>query len=78
MYITAQLIVEGALDEDVQFETEEQFDSWLDDIKEQESNSATKLDWEVFRIVHDHPLTNECMCVQYLTDHHPYWTNEAK
>ena len=36
------------------------------------------LDWEVYVLVHDHEaLTDddECVCVQYLTDHHPTYSS---
>ena len=76
MYITAQLVISGALDEDVSFDTEDEFDSWLNEIKatEADASSAAGQPWDVFRIVPDHPL-GDCMCVQYLTDHSPYWSN---
>lgn len=31
---------------------------------------------EVFTLYHDHELTLECECVQFVTDHRPSWTNE--
>jgi hypothetical protein len=73
MYITAQLIIDGALDEDVSYNTEDEFDSWLNEVKQQ-SEAFPDQEWQVFLIVHDHPL-GDCMCVQYLTDHSPYWSN---
>lgn len=74
MYITADLRIDGALDEDVQFNSDDEFDEWLNDIKEESGHWRHREEsWQVFRIVHEHPLTNECMCVQYLTDHHAFW-----
>jgi hypothetical protein len=36
--------------------------------------------WQVFVLWHDHDrhLTSQdgCNCIQYLGDHHPYWSNE--
>lgn len=33
---------------------------------------------EIFTLHHPHVQGIECECVQYLTDHHPYWKQEGK
>lgn len=80
-YIVAVLVVGGALDEDVEFDTEKEFNKWLEKVKTDEADcsSAAGEVWEVYRLDHSHSNDGkECMCVQFLTDHHAYWSNEPK
>lgn len=35
-------------------------------------------DVEIYKVHHDHSIDLDCECVQYLTDHHPFWKQEGK
>lgn len=83
MYTTAQLIIDGALDEDFESDDNDGFKSfnrWMDGVKEDRKNPRyAGQRWQVFRIVHEHDSNvDECMCVQMLNDHDPYWVSEGK
>ena len=61
--IDATLAVYGAVAED------NTFDSWDDS-----DLAASSEPVEVFIVEHEHE-PSECACVQFLTDHSPYWQN---
>lgn len=72
-YIEANLLLSGALSEEHEFATEEEFELWMAGVRAE----AAEDDWEeaeIFRIDHPHEPGIECECVQYLTDHHPVWS----
>lgn len=62
--IEAILLHEGALEEERVFHSQEALDAWCDQVLEAGG--------EVYVIEHNHPLEEECECVQYLQDHRPY------
>jgi hypothetical protein len=70
-YTEATHIVSGALEESRIFNSDKEFQDWLDDIRENASD-----DEQVFTVYHDHKLETDCECIQFETDHHPYWTTE--
>ena len=72
MYAELSVIIDGALDEDATFYDETLLSAWLDGLQEDaNSDGYTR---EVYRVDHEHDYSDECECVQYLTDHHPYRT----
>lgn len=81
-YLEAWSIWEGALDQELSVDGEDEtgatFQNWLKEIKEAaEKDNPEGSDVAVYTIYHDHEQEDEgCECVQYLTDHHPYWSTE--
>ncbi len=78
MYLDASVIVDGALEEDSTFHDYLVFEAWLEGVKEDAASHGYLT--EVFVVEHDHAdleQDEECACVQYLTDHHPYLTLNA-
>jgi hypothetical protein len=70
-YADVSLVVEGALDNQSVAYTETDVDEYVQ-AAEAEAK-ADGLHTEVYVLWHEHDETNEeCACVQYLTDHHPY------
>lgn len=77
MYIEATVIVDGAEEEFTIFENgydTTDFDDWLDEVKSDFAESDSEA--SVYIIEHQHPMNNECACVQYLSDHKPLWSNK--
>ena len=63
----------GALDEDSTAFTEEECDQIVEDLAEQYRKLDATEPWEVYVLPHycNHDDDDECVCAQYLTDHHP-------
>jgi hypothetical protein len=72
-YIEAFVLVGGALDENVVFYMENQWDVWFARIKTEDFGNEQA---EVYRIYHAHnPALSNCQCAQYLQSHLPEWKN---
>lgn len=72
-YIQATVIVDGALDEERTFTSKTEFDVWFSRIK---CEDFTGMEVDIYTIVHNHPQSQEeCVCVQYMNDHAPMWSN---
>jgi hypothetical protein len=71
-YIEAELVVYGALDESNVFYTWAEFENYLKQVQQDESLS----DAELFILEHEHE-PSECECVQFVTNHRPYWSSES-
>jgi hypothetical protein len=74
-YTTVTVIVAGALDEVDHFNDNEQEDmeAYLALLETEDFGNEKA---EVYLLRHDHPLDDgDCECIQFITDHLPYWTN---
>lgn len=75
-YIQASFVIDGALSSaDMEFDTEENFDKWVEDC--QRGIQGFPVNAAIFRLYHDHAKGIDCECIQFLTDHHPFWTYEG-
>jgi len=79
-YTTVSTTVEGAAESDEYF-----YDNIPEDqIKMKNSIKATQdfahdnsdMSVQIFKLHHPHEMMQECMCVQMLNDHHPYWSSK--
>ena len=76
-YWQADLIVEGALQEDPIFYAQNDIDEYIEKVKAEYGSDEIAVGAELFVVFHDHSEeVDECACVQYLNDHHAEWTNE--
>ena len=74
-YVQATLVVDGALDDEQTFGEDESelLEVWLDNNKVLAIEHPEQRT-EIYLLEHGHPPDmEECSCVQYLTDHHPFW-----
>lgn len=74
-YVEATVIVDGMLDEEEIFNDgqAEELNMWLAQQKER-AMAHPRRETEIYLMDHGHPPdVEDCSCVQYLTDHHPYW-----
>ena len=76
-YTEVTLLVGGSLCEVVEMTDDEQFESWLQEVKNEapDNPSFSYEIWEVYRLTHEHEQDIDCECIQHLADHRPYWTN---
>ena len=75
-YIEAWVIADGAVSDSQTFKFSEgkQLDDWLRDKKGDAMRGTARV--EIYLLSHDHPAdVEDCACVQYLTDHSPFWKN---
>lgn len=70
-YITATVIVDGALETEVELLSFEELQTF---ITEAALASVDGLPTEVYALFHDHVPDSECVCLQYLQDHGPHCT----
>lgn len=83
-YTEVTLIIDGALSETEIFKADqkgdEKFARWVAGVK-QDVNTAARIAGsttkvEIYILNHAHENDGEdCECIQYINDHHPYWTN---
>jgi hypothetical protein len=81
-YKEISVLVGGALEQTEIFD----YDSIMDVVKmyafiaETQKDSADLEELvELYELSHDHePDVSECNCVQYINDHHPFWTNKKE
>lgn len=75
-YWELSAVYEGFLDEVMDCFDEREAQSHVDRLihKYQDFQGTA----EVYVTYHAHPFGLDCECGQYLTDHHPYWTNHAE
>ena len=75
-FIAASLIIDGSVAETLDFEDGCGFDYWVDQVlADYQSVTDRRQVWAIYTIEHDHAPDLDCECVQYLTDHHPYWSS---
>ncbi len=75
-YTDARLICEGAVERDETFATYAEAETWAANELEQYAAEAPGASVEIYLTDHEHaPEVEDCACVQYLTDHHPTFTN---
>ena len=74
-YWDANLMVDYAEQEHETFFDAQSLDNWVRE-KIREYRDEKELIASVFVVYHEHPMSDdECQCIQYMTDHRPYWTN---
>lgn len=74
-YVEAFVVVNGALEDEATFgdSAGELLDLWLYEQKNQAMAHPDQRT-EIYLTEHGHsPDLEDCSCVQYLTDHHPFW-----
>lgn len=70
-YADVSVVIDGAVDTDITLYSEEEVESLVD--RETMAYGSHGLDTDIYVLWHDHGITDEeCSCVQYVTDHHPY------
>lgn len=77
-YTEADVIWDGALAESKVFPEDAptgEFDSWLADVKQEAADDTADSVVEVYTLFHDHDPELDCECSQFVTSHHPYWSN---
>lgn len=86
-YVEASIVVCGALDTyetpqirdgehplvHLTFDSWQAFASWFDLTRHELYPITERV--EVYVLEHEHELEQDCECVQFLTDHRPYWDN---
>ena len=76
-YADVSVIVDGALDESETFFDCLVMGEYLESIQSEAKSHGYPT--SVFVLYHEHEETDEgCDCIQYLQDHHPWWTNESE
>ena len=76
-FIEASLVVDGCVSEDHVFDNQEAFDRWFHEIQFCAAGPqlTTSVMWEIYVLIHEHdPHVEGCTCVQFVTDHRPYWS----
>lgn len=73
-YYEVSVVYDGFLDSEDIIEPSD-IDNWIKSVTDTFSNSLAIV--EAYAIFHPHPLIS-CECAQYLTDHHPIWTNHKE
>lgn len=75
-YVEAFVVVNGALEDQATFDADnaqELLETWLTGAKE-EAMAHPDQRTEIYLTEHGHsPDVEDCSCVQYLQDHHPFW-----
>ena len=69
-YADVSVIVDGALEEERTFHDETLMNDYLRQIKDEAAADGIRT--EVYVLWHEHDDMDECECIQYVTDHHPY------
>lgn len=69
MYIEASTVVAGAEEDREVFTDYMLYEVWLDDVRADAYDTGYRI--EVYEVEHDHPIGEDCECVQYLQDHRP-------
>src|SRR5262245_40894860 len=70
-YADVSIIVEGALEEEQRLHTDAEVDELVTRVEREAK--ADGLETEVYVLWHDHDEADEeCACIQYAQDHHPY------
>lgn len=72
--ITAELVVDGAVADSMNFETEAEYDSWLQGVKADAPNWDDHVPYEVYRVDHSCGGAADCVCAQYILAHVPEWS----
>ena len=75
-FVEASVVIAGGLDSYEYFPSWGSFTAWFDVTRTELvgiSDSA-----EIYVLEHEHALGVDCECVQYLTDHRPYWSNDIE
>lgn len=77
MFAEVTVIVDGALEETAIFYDYAVQAAWMEDLKADAMDHGYPT--EVFVVEHDHAVTvEECVCVQYRTDHKPVWSHNVR
>ena len=69
--ITAELLVDGAVAESMNFETDSEYEAWLHAIKMDAPNWDADVSYEVYRVDHTCGGIEDCTCAQYILAHVP-------
>lgn len=72
--ITAELLVDGAVAESMNFETDSEYEAWLHAIKMDAPNWDADVSYEVYRVDHTCGGIEDCTCAQYILAHVPEWS----
>lgn len=75
--ITAELVVDGAVAESMNFVTEGAYDAWLHAIKRDAPNWDATASYEVYRVDHSCGGAEDCTCAQYILAYVPEWSRPA-
>jgi hypothetical protein len=76
-YSEISVVVDGALEEEQTFTDYLLEAEYLDRIEEEATDHGYPT--EVFRLYHEHnPSDEDCGCIQYVQDHHPYASYNTK
>lgn len=70
MYIEASVVIDGALDSTETLRSHEALDIFVANTI---AESPPGMHVQIFTIEHQHAEDIDCECVQYLTDHLPYY-----
>lgn len=71
-YYDVSVICDGALEATATEYNPEDVDAFVNIYR------SEKLPVAIYVLYHDHEDYLECECVQYVTDHAPFWTNVKK
>ena len=76
-FIEASLVIDGSVSEDHVFNNQRDFDRWFHEIQFCAAGPqlTASVMWEIYMLVHEHDVrVEDCTCVQYVTDHRPFWS----
>ncbi len=73
--ITAELLVDGAVADSMNFETVAEYEAWLLQVKADAANWDDRVTYEVYRVDHAYSCDGGegCICTQYILSHVPEW-----
>jgi hypothetical protein len=74
-YADVSVIVDGALEESETFHDETLMNDYIGKIEDEAKDHGYET--QIYVVFHEHEDLEgdqECQCIQYLTDHHPYAT----
>lgn len=81
-YTEITVIVGGAVDQTETFDYDDIFEvvklyGFIADTQREAAEHPELI--ELYELKHDHDKdVEECMCIQYVTDHKPFWTNRKE
>ena len=79
-YMEITTIVEGALESSVCFEGIDEIVKLNNHIQSTQrfAYDNSDMDVQIYKLWHEHEQGIDCECVQYLSDHKPFWEQTGK
>jgi hypothetical protein len=72
-YAEVTVIINGAIESEEVITDSAILSDYISQVKSEALDDDITM--EVYVLYHEHVPMEECMCAQYVTDHHPVWTS---